>query len=161
MNPCPCGYFGHVNRPCRCSAGRIQQYRAKVSGPLLDRIDIHLDVPPIRDADLLGRTRGMDSTEVRGRVEQARGVQRERFGLDGIRTNAEMTPGQIERYCPLREDARAILRLLLQELHLSARSFHRVLRVARTIADLAGEEHIAQEHLNEAIQYRFLDRQAW
>jgi magnesium chelatase family protein len=162
MNPCPCGHYGNMHRQCRCTPGQIQHYRAKVSGPLLDRIDLHVEVAPIAEAELMGRPRGESSAAIRERVLRARRLQMERLREDGGgRCNADMTPAQIEKHCVLGEDGKAILRLAIRDLNLSARAYHRILRVARTIADLAGEGQLHGQHLQEAIQYRTLDRQMW
>lgn len=161
MNPCQCGHYGSIQRPCRCSPGQIQHYRARISGPLLDRIDLHVEVAPISETELLGRPRGADSATIRRRVMTARRIQTERFRVDGIRCNAEMGPALIEKHCALAEDVRSLLRQAIRDLNLSARAYHRILRVARTLADLEEAAVIGPQHLGEAIQYRTLDRQMW
>lgn len=162
MNPCKCGFYGcGGQRQCRCSTGQVLQYRSRVSGPLLDRIDLHVEVAPISEAELMNRPRGESSAVIREKVVRARTLQVERFLKDGIRCNAEMGPAQIERCCTLGEDGKALLRLAIRDLNLSARAYHRILRVARTLADLDGEPHLGGSHLTEAIQYRSLDRQMW
>ena len=161
MNPCPCGHYGSSQRQCRCSSGQIHQYRSKVSGPLLDRIDIHVEVGPIRDTDLMGRRQGEPSAAIRARVEAARAAQRQRFEGTTVRTNAEMNGTLMDRCCRLSDPARALLRLAINDLNLSARAYDRVLKVARTIADLDDSDNLQPQHLAEAIQYRALDRQLW
>ena len=138
-------------------------YRSRVSGPLLDRIDLHVEVAPISEAELMGRPRGESSAAIRERVRRARLVQTVRFQDEdgGARCNAEMGPAQIERHCALDEAGKAVLRLAIHDLNLSARAYHRLLRVARTIADLEGVEEIGSSHITEAVQYRTLDRQMW
>ncbi len=161
MNPCPCGHYGNFQRQCRCSTGQIQHYRSRISGPLLDRIDIHVEVAPISEQELMGRPRGEGSSEIRRRVLAARELQLTRFAGRGCRTNAEMGPGDLEEFCEVKEDGKAILRLAIHDLNLSARAYHRILRVARTIADLDNCERVLAHHLAEAIQFRSLDRQLW
>ena len=163
MNPCPCGHYGNFQRQCRCSTGQITNYRSKVSGPLLDRIDIHVEVSPLSEAHLMGRPRGESSAVIRERVRRARLIQTMRFQEEEgcIRCNAEMGPSQIERHCALDETGKAVLRLAIHDLNLSARAYHRLLRVARTIADLEAAEEIGTSHITEAVQYRTLDRQMW
>ena len=161
MNPCPCGHYGGTQRQCRCSVGQVHRYRSRVSGPLLDRIDLHVEVAPICEQQLMSRGKGESSSAVRERVTRARRAQGERFAGTDIRSNGEMTGEMMERHCQLDDLAKSILRLAISDLDLSARAYHRIIRVARTIADLDGEKNIAPEHLTEAIQYRTLDRQLW
>ena len=160
MNPCPCGHHGDLVRPCRCEPVAIERYRARVSGPLLDRIDIHLPVPAVPAGDLtLGAAPGEASASIRARVEAARRMQRERFrGRAGVHANAHMSSRDVRRFCPLAEPAEALLRRAMATLGLSARAWVRVLKLARTIADLTGVLEIAPAHVSEAIQYRSLDR---
>jgi magnesium chelatase family protein len=153
MNPCPCGYHGDPLRPCTCSAHEVARYRKRISGPLLDRIDIHLHVPRVEYDKLADRRTGEPSAAVRARVEAARAVQLRRFG-DPRRLNSDMTPPEIRRYCQLDEAGERVLRAAVERLGLSARAYHRVLKLARTIADLAGSERIATVHVAEALQYR-------
>jgi magnesium chelatase family protein len=160
MNPCPCGHYGDPVRDCRCPAELIERYLARVSGPLLDRIDIQLRVPAVRPGDLAGEKLEEPSAAIRARVEAARARQRLRFAdQPGIHSNAHMAPRDLRRHCRLAAEAEELLKTAMMRLGLSARAFHRALKVARTIADLAGEEHLGTEHIAEAIQYRTLDRQ--
>ncbi len=161
MNPCPCGYYGSTQRQCRCSSGQIHHYRSKVSGPLLDRIDIHVEVASISENELMNRGRGESSASIRERVSNARRLQLERFRGTKIRTNSEMTGRLMQDFCALGKHAKAMLRLAISELNLSARAYDRILRVARSIADLEEAPDITAEHITEAIQYRTLDRQSW
>ncbi len=162
MNPCPCGYAGSASKACLCIPSQIQKYRSRVSGPLLDRMDLHLEVPPVALPELTGEQQGETSAAVRQRVVRARERQRERFrGDPGIYCNAQMRHREIRRCCPVPPDGRALLKKAVQRMGFSARAYDRVLKVSRTIADLAGSEQIQPEHLAEAIQYRALDRSAW
>jgi magnesium chelatase family protein len=156
MNPCPCGYLGDANGRCRCTVDQVRSYRARVSGPLLDRIDLHVEVPAVPNADLLAPHNGDGeaSAQVRERVQAARERQRQRSGV----ANARLSTKQIEQVCALVDDDRRLLELAMQRLSLSARAAHRILKVARTIADLDGVERIGSGQLSEAIQYRCLDR---
>ncbi len=154
MNPCPCGYYGDPVRECTCSPAAIARYQKRISGPLLDRIDIHVEVPRVDYNKLTDDRRGEPSAAVRERVEQAREMQRRRFAGTPLTCNADMGPTDIREYCRLDEGGRALVRAAMQQLHMSARAFHRILKVARTIADLAGSEQIETAHLAEAIQYR-------
>ncbi|MBN2451831.1 MAG: YifB family Mg chelatase-like AAA ATPase [Lentisphaeria bacterium] len=161
MNPCPCGHLGSMQRQCRCSPGAIHHYRSKISGPLLDRIDIHVEVAPISDAQMLAQRRGEPSAAIRERVVRARTIQQERFRGTPVRCNAEMNGRVLDEACVLGNETRAMLRFAIGELNLSARAFDRILRVARTLADLEAEGTIGPNHVQEAIQYRNLDRQMW
>lgn len=156
MNPCPCGYHGHYNGRCRCTSEQIQRYRQKISGPLLDRLDIHIEVPALAPDQLRGGGASESSAEVRERVSMARERQRSRAGVD----NARMSNRQINEHCRISERDQALLAQAIDRLGLSARAYHRIIKVARTIADLAACEHIQTAHLSEAISYRRLDRSA-
>ena len=158
MNPCPCGYFGSDARRCKCTPGQIARYLSKVSGPLVDRIDIHIEVPAISFSKLRSRSGQLDSAAMRKAVVGARQVQAERFGSEVIMTNARMSHKQVERFCTLDSASELILRQAMTEFGLSARAHDKICKVARTIADLAGSEAIAPEHVAEAISYRKLDR---
>lgn len=162
MNPCPCGYFNHPEKECICGSNVVQKYLSKVSGPLLDRIDIHIEVTPV-DYDLLTERRKSEKSEViRERVVQARAVQAERYkDIEGIYCNAQMTSTMAREYCELSTASNTLLKGAMNKLKLSARAYDRILKVARTISDLAGSTDIKTEHLAEAIQYRSLDRESW
>lgn len=159
MNPCPCGYYGDQIRPCMCTGPQIRRYRAKLSGPLLDRLDIHLDVPPVPVRELRADLPAPEgSAVIRSRVIGARERQRRRYRPDGIYTNAQLKPRMVKRYCGLDQSAQELLEQAMARLRLSARAHGRILRVARTIADLADSERIEALHIAEAIQYRSFDR---
>ena len=154
-NPCPCGYLGDAVRACTCTPNQITRYAAKLSGPLLDRIDIHVDVPRVDYDKLMSDQRGEPTASVRERVEAARERQRARFnGLTGLYANADMGVGEVQQFCIMSADARSLLELSVRRMHLSARSYHRVLKLSRTIADLDARQHIEVNHVAEAIQYR-------
>jgi len=158
MNPCPCGYLGDPQHSCSCTPVMIQRYRSRISGPLLDRIDIHIEVPAVKYRDLAEGREGESSRAIAGRVEQAREVQRDRFKGSRVHSNAQMTPRFIKKYCEPDAAGSRMLELVTDRLGLSARSYSRILKVARTVADLDGSERIREQHLSEAIQYRSLDR---
>jgi len=158
MNPCPCGYFGSDVRRCKCTPGQIRRYFSKVSGPLVDRIDIHIDVPAISFRKLRSKSGQLDSTAMRADVVRSVGVQAERFGDGKIHTNARMSHKQVEKFCKLDSSCEMLLKQAMQEFGLSARAHDKICKLARTIADLAGAGEIAAEHIAEAISYRKLDR---
>jgi len=159
MNPCPCGYYGDTTRTCRCGPIAVERYLSRVSGPLLDRIDIHLSVPAVAYQDLAAKHSGELSVAIRERVEAARQRQRARFqGQHGVHANAHMTPRDLRRTCRITNGIDALLKTAITRLGLSARAYHRVLKIARTIADLAAVPDLTTEHVSEAIQYRSLDR---
>jgi magnesium chelatase family protein len=160
MNPCPCGYEGHPTKECTCSTTQILRYRKRISGPLLDRIDIHSSVPPVEYEKLASDRLGEPSAKIRERVEKARALQRKRFvRYDGsagttLQANADMGPAEVRAFCELDESGKQLIRAAMKQMNLSARAFHRILKLARTIADLADAEKIETPHLAEAIQYR-------
>ena len=156
-NPCPCGYYGEDGR-CTCTPGQRMAYLSKLSGPIMDRIDIQIWVHPVQTTALVRGGKAEPSADIARRVLAAREIQRKRLEGSGIFTNAEMSSKQMERFCPLNEDCKQLLERLIDKLGLSARAYTRIVKIARTIADLAGSEHIAPEHLSEAASYRFLDR---
>jgi magnesium chelatase family protein len=159
MNPCPCGYFGAPDHVCTCSAVQVQRYRSRLSGPLLDRIDLHVEVPAVPYRDLKQSTGQVTSAAMRERIETVRTVQRERYGGLHFTSNSELSGKWLERFCPLTETEHVFLEKAVQRLGMSARAFTRVLRIGRTIADMAGADRLSVEHLAEALNYRGLDRQ--
>ena len=161
MNPCPCGHFGHPTKKCTCPKGAPARYLSKVSGPLLDRLDIHIEVPPVDYAQLSATEESECSEAIRKRVNEARAIQLERFKGTAVTCNAKMTPSMTRKYCVLSEDAAKILESSFEKLGLSARAYDKILKVARTIADLDNSETIEKKHVFEAIQYRSLDRKFW
>jgi magnesium chelatase family protein len=158
MNPCPCGYLGDTRHQCTCSPFQVHRYRQRVSGPLLDRIDIHIEVPAVPYKDLSKDFCGETSEHIRRRLQGARQLQIERFRKDSIYSNAKMRSKHIRKYCVLNSEAQNIIETAMHKLGLSARAYTRILKVSRTIADLAGSDDINAEHISEAIQYRTLDR---
>jgi magnesium chelatase family protein len=162
MNPCPCGYFGDLKRECRCSPVQVQRYRQRISGPLLDRIDLHIEVPAVEYRDISSERAEEHSNTIRGRVGEARERQRARFRSDKkITCNARMTTRAIKAHCKLDDESQELIRIAMNELNLSARAYDRILKVSRTVADLSGTELITPEHVSEAIQYRTFDRTLW
>ncbi len=161
LNPCPCGYRNDPRRQCQCSVPQVERYMSKISGPLLDRIDIHIEVPAVPFRDLSDAPVGSSSADMRAQVETARQAQRQRFNGTTARDNGRMSHRQIREHCLLSRDGTNLLKNTMDELGLSARAHDKILRVARTIADLAESEAIEPDHLNEAINYRMLDRQMW
>lgn len=157
-NPCPCGYYGSAIRGCRCTPNQIERYLSKISGPLMDRIDIHIDVPPVTFSKLRSKQSQLDSVTIRDDVIRARGVQSERFGDGRIMTNSRMTHKQVREYCKLDEPSEILLKQAMTEFGLSARAHDKICKVARTIADMADSEDLTPEHIAEAISYRKLDR---
>lgn len=161
MNPCPCGFYGHPTKPCTCAPGAVSRYLARVSGPLLDRLDLHVEVPPVDYEALQATGREESSAEIRKRVIAARRRQQERYADTGVTCNARLTPALLQTFCPMTEQASAVLGAAFDRLGLSARSYDRLLKVARTIADLDGADVIDTAHISEAIQFRSLDRKYW
>jgi magnesium chelatase family protein len=158
MHPCPCGSLGQIRSVCRCSTTQIARYRSKISGPLLDRIDIHIEVPTTRYQELSSNLATESSAQIKERVNKARVIQRQRFKNEGIFYNAQMSHKQVRKFCALGKEESELLKMAMTELNFSARAYDKILKVSRTIADLSGSENIKTEHLSEAIQYRSLDR---
>jgi magnesium chelatase family protein len=162
MNPCPCGYYNHPEKDCMCGPGVVQRYLSKVSGPLLDRIDLHVEVVPVGFDEMVAKRNTQTSMQIRERVVQARITQSRRFReVGGIHCNAMMPSNMVKEICYITEPGKKLLKTAMERLGLSARAYDRILKVSRTIADLAGTEEIQIEHLAEAIQYRSLDREGW
>lgn len=161
MNPCPCGYYGHPDRPCTCTPSAIKRYLGRVSGPLLDRLDIQVEVAPVRYEDLASASREEGSAAIRERVAAARKIQQTRLAPYGESCNARIPAGALGEICPLTPAADRILQMAFERLNLSGRAYDRILKIARTIADLDGSERIDTPHITEAIQYRSLDRKYW
>lgn len=160
MNPCPCGYLGDTQHQCTCTPANLERYRNRLSGPLLDRIDLHVEVPRLPYQELSQQQQPESSATIRTRVEAARAVQQERFSALNIHSNSQMEARHIRKFCSIDAAGDKLLEMVTDRLGLSARSYARILKVARTIADLAGEEGISRDHLSEAVQYRSLDRKA-
>ena len=161
MNPCPCGYYGDKNHDCSCSPSKISSYLSKVSGPLLDRIDLHIEVPAVDYDDLGKKSTAEPSSEIKRRVDKAREIQLKRYAGTGIYSNSCLTAAMIDDVCELDSESSELLKGAFEVLGLSARAHNRILKVARTIADLSGNEKIAKENIAEAIRYRSLDRKFW
>ena len=161
MNPCPCGYFGHPRRKCICPPKKVSSYLSKISGPLLDRFDLHIEVAPVEFEDLASKAHEESSAEIRRRVIAARKIQEERFRGTSITCNALITPDKLQELCPMDDGAEAMMKSVFDALGLSARAYDRILKVARTIADINGCEVISRRHVAEAAQYRSLDRKYW
>jgi len=162
MNPCPCGYFGSSNKSCHCSSYQIQKYRHKISGPLLDRIDIHIELADIKTKEMLSEEfKSETSSQIKERVERVRVIQKERFKKEKIFFNSQMNHRQIRKYCRLDKEAKSLLERAINQLGFSARAYDKILKVSRTIADLSQSEEISPEHISEAVQYRSLDKNLW
>lgn len=162
MNPCPCGYYTDPQKKCTCTPPQIQKYMARISGPLLDRIDIHIEVPAVKYKELAGQNKGENSGEIRERVINARQIQLKRFtSLSHIFNNGDMGSREVRQYCKLDDAGSELLKMAMTKLGLSARAYDRILKVSRTIADLDGSTNILSQHVSEAIQYRSLDRELW
>jgi magnesium chelatase family protein len=161
MNPCPCGYYGDSNK-CKCSHNDVTRYLSKISGPLLDRIDIQVEAPSVKYEELGSTKRdGETSAEIKKRVVNCQNIQKKRYQSEGILANAQLNAPQIDRFCPLGSEEKGILKRAFDNLGLTGRAYHKILKVARTIADLEGSEDIRTNHLAEAIAYRSLDRKYW
>jgi magnesium chelatase family protein len=154
MNPCPCGYYNDPVKECTCSHLNVLRYQKRISGPLLDRIDIHVQVPRVDYEKLSGDRLGETSVKIRARVEAARERQRKRLAGTTLQSNGDMGPAEVRQYCVVDDSGKSLLRAAMQQLQMSARAYHRILKLARTIADLAGNDKIETPHLAEAIQYR-------
>ena len=161
MNPCPCGFYGSKEKECTCSENAISKYMGKISGPLLDRLDIQIEVTPVKYQKLNNNSKEESSEEIKLRVNKARKIQHERYINDGIYSNSQLTPKLIEKYCKLDSQSKELLENAFKKLGLSARAYTRILKVSRTIADLAGSVNIQKAHIAEAIQYRSLDKKYW
>jgi magnesium chelatase family protein len=161
LNPCPCGYRTDPRRNCNCTPNQIDHYMGKISGPLLDRIDIHIEVPAVPFSDLSAENPGTSSEEMRAMVITARQRQEARFSDTTTRYNAQMSSRQLRQYCPLCREGRELMRNSVADMGLSARAHDKIIRVSRTIADMDGSDNIHVDHLHEAINYRMLDRQIW
>lgn len=161
MNPCPCGFYGHPTRNCTCTSNAVHKYLSRISGPMLDRIDLHVEVPPVDYNALSSKQKEESSAEIRERVNNARKIQQERYKGTGITCNARLTSALIKKFCVLTEDASKYLQLSFDRLGMSARAYDRILKVARTIADLEGSEIIEKTHIFSAISFRSLDRKYW
>lgn len=161
MNPCPCGYFGHKTRSCTCQPIAVKRYLSKISGPLLDRLDIHVEVPAVEYSELTNRKPEESSAEILKRVNKARKIQQIRYKKEGIFCNAALTPAMVRKYCVLTKEAEELIKAAFDKLGMSARSYDRLLKIARTIADLDGKENIGVEHISQAINFRKLDKKYW
>ena len=162
MNPCPCGFFGHPTKRCTCSSNAVTKYLGKISGPMLDRLDIHVEVPPVKYDELKDDGNSAESSaEIKARVDRARKIQNERYKDENIICNARLTPKMLKKYCVLSEDAENILAAAFKNMGLSGRAYDRILKVSRTLADLDGAEKIESQHIAQAIQFRSLDRKYW
>ena len=161
MNPCPCGYYNHPTKECSCSTAAVHRYIGRISGPLMDRIDLHVEVTPVEREEMASTTLAESSASIRERVMRARRVQAERFADTGIHTNTMMSSAMLRKFCPLTAESRMLLDRAMERLQLSARAYDRIIKVARTIADLEGAADIAPTHISEAITYRSLDRESW
>jgi magnesium chelatase family protein len=161
MNPCPCGYYTDPSRECTCSPNQIQKYLGKISGPLLDRIDLHIEVPSLKWKEISDTELAEPSSAIRERISHARAIQQKRFADDGIHCNAHMNTAQLRKYCQLDEPSQTLLKTAMEKFGLSARAYDRILKVSRTIADLDGETPLKPSYIAEAIQYRNMDRSVW
>jgi magnesium chelatase family protein len=161
MNPCPCGFYGHPTRKCTCPPGAVSKYLSRISGPLLDRLDLHVEVPPVNYNELTAASMGESSAKIKERVNKTRLLQQERYKDCDFTCNARLTPSMLRRFCVLSDEANKLLRDAFESMGLSARAYDRIVKVSRTIADLDDSELISAEHVAEAVQYRSLDRKYW
>ncbi len=161
MNPCPCGYYGHPKKKCVCTKRQVSQYLSKISGPLLDRFDLHIEVAPVEYENISSAKKEESSAAIRERVQKARKIQNERYRGTGITCNAYLTSELLHEVCPLTDDANTLLGEVFDRLGLSARAYDRILKVSRTMADMDGEERIDRKHVAQAVRYRCLDRKYW
>ena len=161
MNPCACGFYGHPTKPCSCSENSVRRYLNRISGPMLDRLDLHVEVPAVDYKSLSDDKKSESSAEIRERVNKARKIQQQRYKGTGINCNAQLTPAMLKKYCKLEPDAEELLKQSFERLGLSARAYDRILKVARTIADLQECENIKKEHIFASIRFRTLDRKYW
>lgn len=161
MNPCPCGFFGHPTKECTCTQNAVHKYLNRISGPMLDRLDLHVEVPPVDYNSLSSDIKEETSAQIRERVNRARKIQIERYNGTSVTCNARLTPALLKKYCVMSEEASKYLGLSFERLGMSARAYDRILKVARTVADLAGSEIIEKEHIFTAISFRSLDRKYW
>ncbi|MGN0593575.1 MAG: ATP-binding protein, partial [Hominimerdicola sp.] len=161
MNPCPCGYYGHPTRKCICNQRQVQNYLSKISGPLLDRFDLHLEVSPVEFADLSSTVKEESSASIRERVQKARDIQNKRYQGTNINCNARITSDILHEVCPLTTEATKLLESVFDKLGLSARAYDKIMKVARTLADMDGAEIIDRKHVSLAVQYRSMDRKYW
>ncbi|NLY76942.1 MAG: ATP-binding protein [Tissierellia bacterium] len=161
IHPCPCGYYGDPYHECSCSQNAIDRYLSKLSSPLLDRIDIHMEVQPVNYADLKEVKKGETSKDIRERVDRARQIQLDRYKKENIFSNSQLSPKNIKKYCKLSKEAEIIMEQAFKKYRFSARTYNKILKVSRTIADLDGEDIILEKHVLEAVRYRSIDRQYW
>ena len=162
MNPCPCGFYNHPYKDCQCAPHSVQKYLGKISGPMLDRVDMHIEVTPVEYGELSSQIPSETSQEIRQRVIHARQKQDQRLAaFEKIHCNAQLNSKMIEELCPIPEDAKNLLKLAMKKLNLSARAYSKIIKLSRTIADLAGSEEITADYIAEAINYRSLDKQLW
>ena len=162
MNPCPCGYYNHPEKDCSCPPGMVQKYLNKISGPLLDRIDLHVEVTPVSFSELSSKAKEESSLEIRNRVIESREIQESRYSEDDmVHANTQMSSKQLQKFCKLDKESSEMLKMAMEKLNLSARAYDRILKVSRTIADLSDSENIESQHIAESIQYRSLDREGW
>ena len=161
MNPCPCGYYGHPTRKCICSHKQVVNYLNKISGPLLDRFDIHIEAAPVEFADLSAAQKEEPSADIRARVQKARDIQTKRYEGTGITCNARITPDKLHEFCPMTESARNKLGEVFDKLGLSGRAYDKLMKVSRTVADMDNSDIIAEDHILQSVQYRSLDRKYW